>query len=143
MTLGLLVRPDLTYDYIDFSYSELGPHLGGSFSTRISVAFWPGRANFSALYNAESKVRGMEPNPAASLAYKTMSTGDGSFLQAPTDAISGPVLFTGVEGGDIDAADAFQILDGIRAVVIYRQDNPEEFRLWRNAAINLGRLRFD
>ena len=140
MTLGLLVNPDLTYEYIDFSYGDVATYLGGSFSTRVAVAFWPGRANFTALYNAEAKVDGLEPNPAASLAYKTMATGDGRFLQEPTSAIAGPVVFTGVEGGDIDAADAFQILDGIRAVVIYRQDNPEEFLLWRNAAINLGRL---
>lgn len=139
MPLGLLVQPDLTYEYIDFSFGELGPYLGGDVSTRVSVAFWPGRANFTALYNAEAKARGAEPNPAASLAYCTLATGDGRFLQAPTSAIAGPVVFTGLEGGDIDAADAFQILDGIRAVIIYRQDNPQEFRLWRNAAINLGR----
>lgn len=131
MTIGLLVEPDLRHEYVEFTLDTANLWLGGE-SARVSVAFWPGRATFAALHNRQAR----EPNPAASLAYSTFHLGDGSFLQDPTNAIYGPVIFTGADGGDLDANDAFQIQDGIRAVSIYRQDNVAEFRLWRNAAIN-------
>ena len=59
-------------------------------------------------------------------------------LQDPSTAISGPVIFTGRDGKSIDDEVVEGIKNTIRAVRTYRQDNEEEYQLWRNAVLNLG-----
>ena len=48
------------------------------------------------------------------------------------------MIFTGREGKSIDDEVVEGIKNTIRAVRNYRQDNEEEYQLWRNAVLNLG-----
>ena len=59
-------------------------------------------------------------------------------MQDPSTAISGPVIFMGRGGHSIDDEIVNEIKQAIRAVRHYRDDNEEEFGLWRNAVLNLG-----
>jgi hypothetical protein len=139
MIIGFLVNPDLTRRKIEFELEHANQFLGGATEDRVAVAFQEDGSLYAALFNAEAKVEGAEPNPVASLARNTADTGNPSFLQDPLRAISGPVIFVESEGGDVTD----EIIDGVensvRAVENYREDNEEEYRLWRAAVLNSGR----
>lgn len=137
MTVGFLVNPDLSHRKITFELEHANQFLGGATEGRVSVAFQDDGSTYAALYNPHAKQDGAEPNPVASLARNAASTGNSRFLQDPIRAICGPVIFVDSSGEDstIDTVIA-AVNDGIRAVKNYREDAPEEFRLWRAAVIN-------
>ena len=68
---------------------------------------------------------------------RRVALGNAAFLQDPIRSICGPVIFVDAEGEDktIDAV-IESVEQGIRAVKNYREDNPEEYTLWRAAVIN-------
>lgn len=72
------------------------------------------------------------------MARNTAATDNPAFLQDPSTAISGPVIITGRDGKSIDDEVVEEIKNTIRAVRNYREDNEEEYQLWRNAVLNLG-----
>ena len=111
--------------------------MGGTTEDRVSVVFQEDGTTYAALYNPEAKAEGAEPNPVASLARNAAATGNAAFLQDPIRSICGPVIFVDAEGEDttIDAV-IESVEQGIRAVKNYREDNPEEYTLWRAAVIN-------
>lgn len=138
MLTGFLVSPDLSHRTIVFELEQANQFLGGVTDDRVSVSFEEDGTTFAALYNPEAKLRRAEPNPVASLGRSGAETGDSAFLADPARAISGPVIFIGAEGQDIALDEIERIKNGIRAVRTYREDNEEEYRLWRAAVLNLG-----
>ena len=72
----------------------------------------------------------------ASLARNTAATNNPAFLTDPTRAICGPVIFTNREGKSVEERTIESVDQAIRAVQNYREDNPEEYELWRNAVLN-------
>ncbi len=140
MTIGFLVNPDLTYRVIEFDLEDANQFLGGTMQDRVAVAFQEDGALYAALYSPEAKECRAEPNPVASLARNTAATGNPSFLTDPTAAISGPVIFVDAEGEDNIDAVIEPVKNSIRAVRNYREDNEEDYRLWRAAVLNLGTL---
>lgn len=139
MITGLLVNPDLTYREIEFELEHASQFLGGATEERVSVAFQEDGSTYAALFNASAKAEGAEPNPVASLARSAAEVADSAFLQDPVRAISGPVIFVESEGGNITPDIVEGIQNSIRAVKNYREDNEEEYRLWRAAVINSGK----
>ncbi|GAB2501042.1 hypothetical protein CATRI_02365 [Corynebacterium atrinae] len=138
MITGFLVRPDLTHNSVTFELDQAAQFLGGVNEDRVAVSFQEDGSDYAALFNPEAKANGAEPNPVASLGRQAAATGEGSFLADPARAISGTVIFVGAEGDDIGLEDIRRVKDGIRAVKNYRDDNPEEYGLWRAAVLNLG-----
>lgn len=141
MITGFLVSPDLSHRSISFELDHAAQFLGGVTDDRVSVAFQDDGNSFAALYNPDARENGAEPNPVASLGRGHAATGDSAFISDPTAAISGPVIFVGAEGQDIALDEIERIKDGIRAVRTYREDNEEDYRLWRAAVLNLGQFR--
>lgn len=139
MTTGFLVNPDLTARIIEFELDHAQQFLGGATEDRVAVAFQEDGSTFAALYNPEAKHEGAEPNPVASLARNTADTGNPAFLQDPTRAICGPVIFVESEGKDISIDAINGVKNSIRAVKGYREDNEDEYVLWRAAVKNVGR----
>ena len=137
MTVGFLVNPDLTRRKLEFELEDANQFLGGTTEDRVSVVFQEDGTTYAALYNPEAKAEGAEPNPVASLARNAAATGNAAFLKDPIRSICGPVIFVDAEGEDttIDAV-IESVEQGIRAVKNYREDNPEEYTLWRAAVIN-------
>lgn len=135
---GLLVNPDLTFHRIVFDLDDANQFLGPVVQEGVKVAFEREGAVYEAFYSPEAKERSAEPNPVASMARNTAATDNPSFLQDPSTAISGPVIFTGRGGKSIDDDVVEEIKNTIRAVRNYREDNEEEYQLWRNAVLNLG-----
>lgn len=140
MISGFLVSPDLSHRTISFELDHAAQFLGGVTDDRVSVAFQDDGSSFAALYNPDARANGAEPNPVASLGRGHAATGNSAFISDPTAAISGPVIFVGAEGQDIGLDEIERIKDGIRAVRNYREDNEEDYRLWRAAVLNLGRF---
>ncbi len=141
MITGYLVHPDLSRRTIEFELEDAAQYLGGAVEGRVSVAFQEDGSTYAALYNAEAHAEGAEPNPVASLARNAASTGNSAFLQDPMRAICGPVIFVDAEGeddADIEAIIA-AVDNGVRAVENYREDQPEEYQLWRAAVLNSAR----
>lgn len=135
---GLLVNPDLTFHRIVFDLDDANQFLGPVVQEGVKVAFEREGSVYEAFYSPEAKERSAEPNPVASMARNTAATDNPSFLQDPSTAISGPVIFTGRGGKSIDDDVVEEIKNTIRAVRNYREDNEEEYQLWRNAVLNLG-----
>lgn len=48
------------------------------------------------------------------------------------------MLFVGADGEDIDEDTVARVDDAVRAVEAYREDEPEDFALWRAAVLNLA-----
>lgn len=140
MTIGFLVNPDLTHYKIDFEIDQAQQFLGGVANDRVAVSFQEDGSEYAALFNPEAKNKGAEPNPVASMARNNAATGNSAFLTDPTNAISGPVVFVDAEGKDISEEDIDRIKNSMRAVLNYREDQPEDYALWRNAVKNLGAL---
>ena len=139
MITGFLVNPDLTRRKIEFELEHASQFLGGGTEGRVAVSFQEDGSHYAALFNAEAKAEGAEPNPVASLARNTAGTGNPFFLQDPLRAISGPVIFVDSEGGDVSDEIIEGVENSVRAVENYREDYEEEYRLWRAAVINSGR----
>lgn len=139
MTIGYLVNPDLTSRKIEFELEQAAQFLGRLDSDRVSVAFQEDGTTLAALYSPDARAEGAEPNPVASMAKNEAATGNSAFYTDPTSAICGPVIFVGAEGTDITESDIEKVNDGIRAARNYRDDEPEDFQLWRGAVINLGK----
>ncbi len=140
MTIGFLVNPDLTHHKVDFEIDQAQQFLGGVANDRVAVSFQEDGSEYAALFNPEAKNKGAEPNPVASMARNNAATGNSAFLTDPTNAISGPVVFVDAEGKDISEEDIDRIKNSMRAVLNYREDQPEDYALWRNAVKNLGAL---
>lgn len=139
MITGFLVNPDLTRRKIEFELEHANQFLGGATEDRVAVSFQEDGSHYAALFNAEAKAEGAEPNPVASLARNTADTGNPSFLQDPLRAISGAVIFVESEGGDVTDEIIEGVENSVRAVENYREDFEEEYRMWRAAVINSGR----
>lgn len=135
---GLLVNPDLTFHRIVFDIDSANQFLGPVVQESVKVAFEQDGPTYDAYFSPEAKEKSADPNPVASMARNTAATDNPAFLQDPSTAISGPVIFTGREGKSIDDEVVEGIKNTIRAVRNYRQDNEEEYQLWRNAVLNLG-----
>ncbi|MFH0411149.1 hypothetical protein ACG98H_03410 [Corynebacterium sp. L4756] len=139
MMTGFLVNPDLTRRKIEFELEHANQFLGGATEDRVAVSFQDDGTLYAALFSAEAKADGAEPNPVASLARNHAGTGNSAFLQDPYRAICGSVIFVDAEGGEVTD----EIIDGVensvRAVKNYREDNEEEYILWRAAVLNSGR----
>ena len=135
MITGFLVNPDLTRRKIEFELEHANQFLGGATEDRVAVAFQEDGSHYAALFNAEAKAEGAEPNPVASLARNTADTGNPSFLQDPLRAM----IFVESEGGDVTDDIIEGVENSVRAVENYREDYEEEYRLWRAAVINSGR----
>lgn len=139
MTTGYLVNPDLTSREISFELEQANQFLGGTTKDRVAVAFQEDGSTYAALFNPDAKFEGADPNPVASLVRNEAATGNSAFLQDPTTAICGPVIFVEAEGEEITKHIIEGVEHSIRAVQVYRQDNEEEYTLWRAAVLNLGR----
>lgn len=140
MARSVLVTPELDTREVDVQLSDAPELLGGSAGGRLHVAFMEGGHTIAAVYSADvSEAADAEPNPLASMGRNESETQNPRFLSDPTRAICGPVLFVGQEGADLSDEEIDSIHKGIRAVENYREDNPEEFRLWRDAVVNLRR----
>ena len=75
--------------------------------------------------------------PTRTLARNAAATGNSAFLQDPIRSICGPVIFVTADGDDKNIDEVVEAVEhGIRAVKNYREDNPEEYNLWRAAVIN-------
>ena len=135
---GLLVNPDLTFHRIIFDIDSANQFLGPVVQESVKVAFEQDGPTYDAYFSPEAKEKSADPNPVASMARNTAATDNPAFLQDPSTAISGPVIFTGRDGKSIDDEVVEGIKNTIRAVRNYRQDNEEEYQLWRNAVLNLG-----
>ncbi|WP_273408244.1 hypothetical protein [Corynebacterium ureicelerivorans] len=133
---GFLVNPDLTYRRIVFDDDTARETLGGMTGEVVDVAFDQDGNRFHAIFRPDAVRHGAEPNPVASLARNTAETDNPEFLTDPTRAISGPVIFTARDGASVDERTIDKVLQAIRAVENYRDDNAEEFELWRNAVKN-------
>ncbi|MDK8511259.1 hypothetical protein QP948_07590 [Corynebacterium bovis] len=163
MARSLLVTPDLTAEEVDVDLSQATDLLGAPADGRLSVAFVEDGRSVACVYasshsdpaaagadgtagttgsaagdgDAASPDVASEPNPLASMGRNEQDTGNSAFLSDPTRAICGTVLFTGADGGDLTDEDVETVRRGIRAVENYREDQPEEYRLWRDAVLNL------
>lgn len=133
---GFLVNPDLTYKRIVFDDDTARETLGSTIDEPVEVAFNQEGNRFHAIFRADAADAGQEPNPVASLARNTAETENPEFLTDPTRAICGPVIFAARDGGSVDEETIEKVLQAIRAVENYRNDNAEEFELWRNAVKN-------
>ncbi|OFL14433.1 hypothetical protein HMPREF3171_01940 [Corynebacterium sp. HMSC08F01] len=133
---GLLVNPDLTYRRIVFDEDSAREMLGGGTDGVVEVAFDRDGNRFHAIYRVDAGIVGAEPNPVASLARNTAETDTPEFLTDPTRSICGPVIFAARGGGSISEGTVEEVVNAIRAVENFRNDNPEEFELWRNAVKN-------
>lgn len=136
---GFLVNPDLTSRRLVFDLADASKFLGRVVHDSVRVAFVQPEDEYEAVFSPDARDHRAQPNPVASLAKNQASTGNPSFLQDPTSAISGPVIFTGRNGESIDDDIVEQIKQTIRAVRNYREDNPQEFELWENAVLNMGK----
>ena len=135
-----LVTPDLQAQEVDTDLSQAAELLGGGAQSKLHVVFNETGTRVAAVYSDDAKKADvLEPNPLASMGRKESETGDSRFISDPTRAILGPVLFVGEEGGDLTDDEIESIENGIRAVKNYREDQPEEFRLWHDAVVNLTR----
>lgn len=139
MTAGYLVNPDLTSRKIEFEIEQASQFLGRLDNDRVSVAFQEDGRTLAALYSSDAKAKGAEPNPVASMAKNEAATGNAAFFTDPTSAICGPVIFVGADGTDITADEMSHVDDGIRAVRNYKEDEAEDYALWRGAVLNLNR----
>lgn len=140
MTTGFLVNPDLTRRAIEFELEHANQFLGGTTEDRVSVAFQDDGQTYAALFNPNAKAEGADPNPVASLARNAAATGNSAFLQDPIRSICGPVIFVAADGDDKNIDEVAEAVEhGIRAVKNYREDNPEEYQLWRAAVLNSHR----
>lgn len=141
MTNGILVNPDLSTRPVTVDDSQLAELLGGGSTEYISVSFDEGKEGLVAIVNSAPTAGLEEPNAFASLGKNHANTGNSAFFTDPTSAIFGPVI---VVSGTVDAisditeAGQEQVEEGIRATANYREDYPQEFQLWHNAAKNLG-----
>ncbi len=135
---GFLVNPDLTYHRIVFDMDSANQFLGPVVRDSVRVSFVNHENEYEAIFSPEARENRAEPNPVASMARNTAATDNPNFLQDPSTAISGPVIFMGRGGHSIDDEIVNEIKQAIRAVRHYRDDNEEEFGLWRNAVLNLG-----
>lgn len=135
---GFLVNPDLTYHRIVFDLDSANQFLGPVVREGVLVAFVNQDNEYEAIFSPDARENRAEPNPVATMARATAATDNPNFLQDPVNAISGPVIFMGRGGHSIDDEIVEQIKQSIRAVRNYRDDNEEEFNLWRNAVLNLG-----
>ena len=133
---GFLVNPDLTYRRIVFDDDTARETLGGMAGEVVDVAFDQDGNRFHAIFHPDAVQHGAEPNPVASLARNTAATNNPAFLTDPTRAICGPVIFTNREGKSVEERTIASVDQAIRAVENYREDNPEEYELWRNAVRN-------
>ena len=133
---GFLVNPDLSYRRIVFDDATARETLGGVTDDVVDVAFDQDGNRFHAIFRPDAAQLGQEPNPVASLARNTAETDNPEFLTDPTRAISGPVIFASRNGGSVDEATVEKVIQAIRAVEHYRNDNAEEFELWSNAVRN-------
>ena len=137
MTTGYLVNPDLTSRQINFELEHAQQFLGGATEDRVAVAFQDDGSTYAALFNPNAKAEGAEPNPVASLARNAAATGNSAFLQDPIRAICGSVIFVDAEGQDEPIEEVIAAVEnGVRAVKNYREDQPEEYQLWRAAVMN-------
>lgn len=139
MTVGYLVYPDLTSRKIEFEIDQASQFLGRLDNDRVSVAFQEDGRTLVALYSSDAKKEGAEPNPVASMAKNEAATGNSAFFTDPTTAICGPVIFVGADGSDITEEEIGHVEDGIRAARNYKDDEPEDYNLWRGAVLNLNR----
>ena len=138
MTRGYLVKPDLSARAIEFDIDEAASYIGGNVDDRVAVAFQQrDNATLAALHLSHEEGDGVEPHPVASMAKNEAATGNSAFLTDPTNAVVGPVIFVGQEGEDISFDQIALVDDGIRAVKNYMEDEPEDYALWRAAALNL------
>lgn len=142
MARSLLVTPDLSITEVDVdlenSLDQTSELLGGAPDDRLLVAFAESGKPSAAVYcSAARRAENPEPNPLASMGRQESETGDGRFISDPTRAILGPVIFIGEEGQDLTDEEVESIEDGIRAVENYKTDNPEEYKLWHDAVVNL------
>lgn len=135
---GLLVNPDLTFHRIVFDLDDANQFLGPVVNEGVKVAFEHDGPVYDAYFSPSAKEKRADPNPVASMARNTAATDNPAFLQDPSTAISGPVIITGRDGKSIDDEVVEEIKNTIRAVRNYREDNEEEYQLWRNAVLNLG-----
>ncbi|RNE48839.1 hypothetical protein [Corynebacterium alimapuense] len=138
MNTGFLVYPDMTHRTIEFELEHASQFLGGVDEGHVAVSFQGDGRLYAALFSSQAKEDGSEPNPVASLARNVATTGNPAFLTDPVNAICGPVIFVGDEGQDISLDAIREVKDGIRAVRNYREDNVEDYQLWRAAVLNLG-----
>ncbi|MBN9644052.1 hypothetical protein ACFSSC_01985 [Corynebacterium mendelii] len=136
MTKALLVEPDLSARDIDVDPTNMAP-LFGDANARVSVAFDGDGTGIAAVYGTDARQQGGQPNPVASMAKNRAATGNAAFFTDPTNAICGPVVFIGADGHDLSDSEAGEVADGIRAVANYIDDQPEEYRLWHEAVMNL------
>lgn len=139
MTIGYLVNPDLTCRKIEFELDHAAQFLGRIDSDRVSVAFQEDGTTLAALYSPDARAEGAEPNPVASMAKNEAATGNSAFYTDPTSAICGPVIFVGADGTDVTEKEIEHVENGIRAARHYRDDEPEDFQLWRGAVKNLAK----
>ena len=138
MPRGYLVQPDLTAKAIEFEIDDAAQYIGGTAEDRVAVAFQQREnATLAALHMTHEQGDGVEPNAVASMAKNEAATGNSAFFTDPTAAVIGPVIFVGPEGEDISFEQIALVDDGIRAVKNYMEDEPEDFALWRAAALNL------
>ena len=135
---GFLVNPDLTYRRIIFDIDHASQFLGPVVLEGVRVAFSQNDTQYEAIYSPQARENRAAPNPVASMAANLAATDNANFLQDPTSAISGPVIFVGRDGHSIDDDIVDQIKQAIRAVRHYKGDNPEEYNLWHNAVLNMG-----
>ena len=135
---GFLVNPDLTYRRIIFDIDHASQFLGPVVLEGVRVAFSQNDTQYEAIYSPQARENRAAPNPVASMAANLAATDNANFLQDPTSAIAGPVIFVGRDGHSIDDDIVDQIKQAIRAVRHYRDDNPEEYELWHNAVLNMG-----
>lgn len=132
---GVLVSPDLTYKRLVFSDAAVAELLGTEEYAGSDAAFEQEGERFHAFYNPVAGAE-QEPNPVASLARNTADTANPDFLQDPTRAIRGPVIFCAKEGGNLGEGTIADIEHSIRAVRNFRADHAEEYELWHNAVVN-------
>lgn len=135
---GLLVNPDLTFHRIVFDLDDANQFLGPVVNEPVNVSFARQGEVYDAYFSPEAKLNRAEPNPVASMAKAVAATDNPRFLQDPGAAISGPVIFIGRDGHSIDDEIVEAIKTTIRAARNYKNDNTEEYDLWRNAVLNMG-----
>lgn len=141
MTNGILVNPDLSSRPVSFDDTQLSELLGASTTEQVTVSFSEDSDGLVAIVNAAPNAGLEEPNAFASLGKNHANTGNSAFFADPTAAVTGPVIVVSGSSdavSDITEAGREQVEEGLRATANYRQDYPEEFQLWHNAAKNLG-----
>lgn len=137
----VLVTPSLEMKQLDIDIAEVTSILGGGENDRLHVAFVESGLSIAALYSSDARrAEHPAPNPLASMGRNESDTGNSRFLSDPARAIIGPVVFIGEAGQDLTDEEIASIERGIQAVQNYRDDEPEEYRLWHDAAINIHRI---